>query len=68
MNLSVCGATILISRTTAPFETLADLSRIGMYPKQIEKMGRHNMLECLDVCSPVESSTPEAAASGAATL
>ncbi|CAN0390746.1 unnamed protein product, partial [Ectocarpus fasciculatus] len=31
---------ILQTRATAPFETLADLSRIGMYPKQIEKMGR----------------------------
>ncbi|CAM9405755.1 unnamed protein product [Ectocarpus sp. 12 AP-2014] len=59
---------ILQTRAAAPFQTLADLSRIGMYPKQIEKMGRHNMLECLDVCSPVESSTPEEAASGAATL
>eukprot|EP00904_Undaria_pinnatifida_P007154 jgi/Undpi1/3569/HiC_scaffold_16.g06941.m1 len=40
---------IVQTRAAAPFETLADLSRIGMYPKQIEKMGRHNMLECLDV-------------------
>ncbi|CBJ33013.1 conserved unknown protein [Ectocarpus siliculosus] len=59
---------ILQTRAAAPFETLADLSRIGMYPKQIEKMGRHNMLECLDVCSPVESSTREEAASAAAAL
>ncbi|CAM9319492.1 unnamed protein product [Ectocarpus sp. 4 AP-2014] len=59
---------ILQTRAATPFATLADLSRIGMYPKQIEKMGRHNMLECLDVSSPVESSTPEEAAPGAATL
>lgn len=36
-------------RAVSPFKTLADLSRIGMYPKQIEKMAKHNMLECLDV-------------------
>lgn len=36
-------------REVAPFKSLADLSRIGMYPKEIEKMGKHNMLECLDV-------------------
>lgn len=41
---------IVSRRATTPFETLADLTRIGMYPKQIVKMGRHNMLECLDVC------------------
>eukprot|EP00903_Cladosiphon_okamuranus_P006641 g6485.t1 len=41
---------IVQTRATTPFETLADLTRIGMYPKQIVKMGRHNMLECLDVC------------------
>lgn len=65
----MCGARLgSISRATAPFENLADLSRIGMYPKQIEKMGRHNMLECLDVCRPVKGSTPEAAAPGATTL
>lgn len=44
------------------FETLGDLTRIGMYPKQIEKMGKHNMLERLGLpsekgcCSTSENS------------
>ncbi|CAN0418441.1 unnamed protein product [Pylaiella littoralis] len=41
---------ILQTRAATPFKTLADLACIGMYPKQIVKMGRQNMLECLDVC------------------
>lgn len=43
------GCTFCV-RAVSPFESLADLSRIGMFPKEIEKMGKHNMLECLDVC------------------
>lgn len=49
-------------RAATPFQTLADLTRIGMYPKQIVKMGRHNMLERLDVC-PAKMEGKEGASS-----